>query len=137
MITNRRRLPKERNAKTSHVAIHGADGPFDFFLIVGEFEDGELGEIFIKLGAHGETKSDLLQGLLDAWAITFSIALQHGADLSLLLEKLAHAQFQPAGITNDPNIKRATSIVDYVALWLARAYGEPGLYARLREAAVS
>ena len=128
---HRRRLPIERKSQTVHCTIDPPDvqGTVDFYLTASAFEDGSLGEVFIKLG----TKSDTVQGMLDAWCITLSIALQHGADFEAIVRKLAGMKFSPAGDTDDPHIPTATSIVDYTMRWLAQRYGSLRLNAELDE----
>lgn len=130
-VTHRRKLDKERKSKTVEAGIKGTDGTdLDFFITVGMYEDGTVGELFIKLNA---SKSDLIQGLIDAWCITFSIALQHGADFETLVLKLAGMKFQPEGQTDHPQIKQATSVVDFAMRWLAREFGSVSLISQLNE----
>lgn len=106
----RRRLPKTRDSKTHKFQIGDAEG----YLTVGLYEDGTPGEFFIRFSKVGST----VAGLLDGWAMTFSTALQYGAPLKSLCRLLMGHRFEPAGLTDDPTIKVASSIMDYVARWL-------------------
>lgn len=107
----RKKLPMIRQSETHKFSVAGHEG----YLIYGMFEDGNLGEIFIKMAKQGST----LAGLLDAFAITVSIALQYGVPLKDLASKFIHMRFEPMGITNNPQIKFATSIVDYIFKYLS------------------
>ena len=128
---SRERLPKLREGKTWHWELRDDASPMqlDGYLTANCYEDGRLGEIFVKLG---ESKSDLVQGLLDAWCIGFSIALQHGADFEEMATKFAGMNFRPAGPTDD-RIGRVQSIVDYIVKILAREHGSVALLAKLGE----
>lgn len=88
-------------------------------VVVGLYPCGCIGEIFIKVGREGE----LVRGLLDAFATMFSIALQHGAPLEVLLSKMINASFQPAGFTQDQRHPIAKSILDYIGVLLAHFAG--------------
>ncbi len=107
----RKKLPTVRKSETHKFSIAGHEG----YLTYGMFDDGSLGEIFIKMSKQGST----LAGLLDALAITVSIAIQYGVPLKDLASKFIHMRFEPMGITNNPEIKFATSIVDYIFKYLA------------------
>lgn len=91
----------------------------DGSVVIGLYPCGCIGEIFIKVGREGE----MVRGLLDAFATMFSIALQHGAPLDVLLGKMINASFQPAGFTQDPRHPMAKSILDYIGVLLARFAG--------------
>ncbi|MGO4244720.1 vitamin B12-dependent ribonucleotide reductase, partial [Janibacter sp. RAF20_2_2] len=110
----RRRLPKRRTSQTTSFAVGGAEG----YLTAGTYEDGELGEIFLKFGKQGST----LAGLMDAFSIAISIALQHGVPLETYVEKFTNLRFEPAGMTDDPDVRMAQSIMDYVFRRLALDY---------------
>lgn len=113
--TNRRRMPRERGGLTVKFVIDGQKG----YLTTGVYDDGTLGEIFLNgVGKDGST----LRGMMDAWATDFSIGLQHGVPLEVLVRKHAHVSFPPAGPTGDPDVPMATSIVDYVARKLAAIF---------------
>jgi len=107
----RRRLPVERTAITHRFDIGGNEG----YLTVGLYEDGQPGEIFLKMAKEGSTVS----GLVDTFATTVSVALQYGVPLRDLVNKFAHVRFEPSGFTKNPEIGRASSIIDYVFRWLA------------------
>ncbi|WP_191563340.1 vitamin B12-dependent ribonucleotide reductase [Janibacter melonis] len=110
----RRRLPKRRTSQTTSFAVGGAEG----YLTSGTYDDGELGEIFLKFGKQGST----LAGLMDAFSIAISIALQHGVPLETYVEKFTNLRFEPAGMTDDPDVRMAQSIMDYVFRRLALDY---------------
>src|SRR5208282_4688149 len=107
----RERLPDERKAITHHFSVGGHDG----YVTVGLYPDGRPGELFFRVTKEGST----VNGLMDSLGISMSMALQHGVPLKDLVRKLAHLRFEPAGATNNPKIRFAKSIPDYVARWLA------------------
>jgi len=107
----RRRLPPTRPSETHKFVIAGHEGFFTYSM----FENGEMGELFIRMSKQGST----LAGLLDAFAIAISIALQHGVPLKTLARKFIYGRFEPAGFTENPNIQVATSITDYIFRYLA------------------
>jgi ribonucleoside-diphosphate reductase alpha chain len=107
----RKRLANVRQSETHKFSIGGHEG----YLTYGMFEDGTLGEIFIKMSKQGST----LAGLLDAFAISVSIALQYGVPLKDLINKFIYMRFEPMGITNNEKIPMASSIVDYIFKYLA------------------
>jgi ribonucleoside-diphosphate reductase alpha chain len=107
----RERLPDERKAITHHFQVGGHDG----YVTVGLYPDGRPGEIFFRVTKEGST----VNGLMDSLGISMSMALQHGVPLKDLVRKLAHLRFEPAGATNNPKVRFAKSIPDYVARWLA------------------
>jgi ribonucleoside-diphosphate reductase alpha chain len=78
------------------------------------YPDGRPGEIFIKMSKEGST----LSGVMDGLALTLSIGLQYGVPLKVLVDKLVNTRFEPSGITSNPNIRFATSVLDYIARWL-------------------
>ena len=108
---SRERLPDERKAITHHFSVGGHDG----YVTVGLYPDGRPGELFFRVTKEGST----VNGLMDSLGISMSMALQHGVPLKDLVRKLAHLRFEPAGATNNPKIRFAKSIPDYVARWLA------------------
>jgi len=108
---SRERLPAERRAVTHHFEVGGHDG----YVTVGLYPDGRVGEIFFRVTKEGST----VNGLMDSLGLSMSMALQHGVPLKDLVRKLAHLRFEPAGMTNNPRIRFARSIPDYVARWLA------------------
>ncbi len=109
-VAVRRRLPDERNSKTHKFSIAGHDG----YITVGMYEDGTPGEIFVRMAKEGST----ISGLMDSFATAVSLALQHGVPLKLLIDKLAYTKFEPSGWTGNPEISRASSIMDYLFRWL-------------------
>ncbi len=106
----RRRLPQTRMSVTHKFEVAGHEG----YLTVGYYDDGEPGEIFIKMAKEGSMAS----GLLDGLAMTMSVAIQHGVPLKLLCDKFKHTRFEPSGFTNNPDIPMATSLLDYIGKWL-------------------
>src|SRR5690606_14655688 len=107
----RTRLPKKRPAQTVSFAVGDAEG----YLIASSYPDNGLGEIFLKFGKQGST----LAGVMDAFSIAVSVALQYGVPLERYLEKFMNMRFEPAGMTDDPDIRMGTSVRDYVARRLA------------------
>jgi ribonucleoside-diphosphate reductase alpha chain len=110
----REKLPDERKAITHHFQVGGHDG----YVTVGLYPDGRPGELFFRVTKEGST----VNGLMDSLGISMSMALQHGVPLKDLVRKLAHLRFEPAGATNNPKIRFAKSIPDYVARWLAAEF---------------
>jgi ribonucleoside-diphosphate reductase alpha chain len=106
----RHRLPGERASITHKFALSGHEG----YITVGLYPSGQPGEIFIRMAKEGSTVS----GMMDAFATSISIALQHGVPLKLLCVKFAHTRFEPSGWTGNPEIRMATSIMDYIFRWL-------------------
>jgi ribonucleoside-diphosphate reductase alpha chain len=113
-VPTRRKLPKTRPSQTISFAVGDATG----YLTAGEYPGDGLGEIFVKLGKQGST----LSGLLDAFAISVSVGLQYGVPLETYVSKFMNMRFEPAGLTDDEEIRFASSIVDYVARKLALEY---------------
>ncbi|MGA7922920.1 MAG: vitamin B12-dependent ribonucleotide reductase [Thermoplasmata archaeon] len=107
----REKLPDDRKAITHHFQVGGHKG----YVTVGLYPDGRPGEVFFLVTKEGST----VNGLMDSLGISMSMALQHGVPLKDLVRKLAHMRFEPAGATNNPKIRFAKSIPDYVARWLA------------------
>lgn len=110
----RRRMPATRSSETHAFQIAGHEG----YITYSMFEDGTLGELFIRMSKQGST----LAGLLDAFAISISVMLQYGIPLSLLARKFCYARFEPAGYTNNPEIPVVTSITDYIFRYLAMRF---------------
>lgn len=110
----RRKLPRVRTSKTYKFSIADLKGYFT----VGEYEDGTPGEMFISTSKQGST----LSGLMDSFAMTFSHGLQYGVPLKSYVRSLRGASFAPNGITNDPDIRTASSITDYIVRRLALDY---------------
>ena len=110
----RKRLPKKRPSSTTSFSVGGAEG----YLTSGSYPDDGLGEVFLKLGKQGST----LAGVMDAFSIAISIALQYGVPLETYVQKFTNMKFEPAGMTDDPDIRMAQSIIDYVFRRLALDY---------------
>jgi ribonucleoside-diphosphate reductase alpha chain len=106
----RHRLPDERASVTHKFSIAGHEG----YITVGLYPTGQPGEIFIKMAKEGSTVS----GLMDAFATSISLALQHGVPLKVLCEKFAHTRFEPSGWTGNEQIGYAKSLMDYIFRWL-------------------
>ena len=113
----RRRLPDERQAMTHKFDIAGHEG----YITVGLFEDGTPGEIFLVMAKEGST----ISGFADAFAQAVSYALQYGVPLQVLVDKFSHVRFEPSGITKNPGVRVAKSIVDYVFRWMATKFLSP------------
>jgi ribonucleoside-diphosphate reductase alpha chain len=113
----RRRLPDERKAITHKFDIQGHEG----YITVGLFEDGQPGEIFLVMAKEGST----ISGFADAFAQAISYALQYGVPLQALVDKFSHVRFEPSGMTRNPEIRFAKSIVDYIFRWLASKFLSP------------
>jgi ribonucleoside-diphosphate reductase alpha chain len=107
----RKRLPKSRPSRTTSFSVGGAEG----YMTSGSYPDDGLGEVFLKLGKQGST----LAGVMDAFSIAVSIALQYGVPLETFVQKFTNLKFEPAGLTDDPDIRMAQSIMDYIFRRLA------------------
>ncbi len=110
----RTRLPKRRASQTTSFAVGGAEG----YLTAGTYPDGRLGELFLKFGKQGST----LGGVMDAFSIAVSIGLQYGVPLETFVDKFTNLRFEPAGPTDDKDVRMAQSIMDYVFRRLALDY---------------
>jgi ribonucleoside-diphosphate reductase alpha chain len=110
----RKRLPKSRPSRTTSFSVGGAEG----YMTSGSYPDDGLGEVFLKLGKQGST----LAGVMDAFSIAVSIGLQYGVPLETFVQKFTNLKFEPAGLTDDPDIRMAQSIMDYIFRRLALDY---------------
>jgi ribonucleoside-diphosphate reductase alpha chain len=110
----RKRLPAERNALTHRFEVGGHEG----YITVGLYDDGQPGEIFLKMAKEGSTVS----GLMDAFATAVSLALQYGVPLQALVDKLSHTRFDPQGFTKNPEVPIAKSLMDYIFRWMASRF---------------
>ncbi len=110
----KRELPRARTARTFEFHVADLKG----FVTVGEYEDGQPGELFVRVAKQGST----LSGLMDSFAISVSHGLQYGVPLKSYVKTLSNMTFAPSGITDDPEIRTASSIVDYIFRRLARDY---------------
>jgi ribonucleoside-diphosphate reductase alpha chain len=113
----RRKLPDERQAITHKFDIAGHEG----YITVGLYEDGMPGEIFLVMAKEGST----ISGFADAFAQAISYALQYGVPLQELVDKFSHVRFEPSGMTRNPDVRFAKSIVDYIFRWLAAKFLSP------------
>ncbi len=91
------------------------------YLTVGIYDDGTPGEIFVKMAKEGST----LSGFMDGLALSISIGLQYGVPLQALVDKLMNTRFEPAGFTENPSIRYASSVLDYIARWLGGKFLSP------------
>jgi ribonucleoside-diphosphate reductase alpha chain len=112
--TVRERMPRNRRSRTFAFRVADCEG----YVTVGEYEDGRPGELFIKVSKQGST----LAGIMDAFSISISLGLQHGVPLATYVRKYSHMKFEPAGITDDPDLRIATSLVDYIFRRVALDY---------------
>jgi len=110
----RRRLPKKRMSRTIKFRVADTEG----YITVGEFPDGSVGELFLKVAKQGST----LAGIMDAFAISISMGLQYGVPLSAYVKQFVNTRFEPSGMTDDPDFRIATSVLDYVFRVLAVEY---------------
>jgi ribonucleoside-diphosphate reductase alpha chain len=106
----REKMPVERTSVTHKFSVGGHEG----YITVGMYEDGRPGEVFIKMSKEGST----LSGVMDGFALTISLGLQYGVPLKVFVDKLVNTRFEPSGISANPNIRFATSVLDYIARWL-------------------
>ena len=111
----RKRMPRERQSITHKFSIGGHEG----YITAGKYENGDVGEIFLTdIGKEGST----LAGVMDAFSIAVSVALQYGVPLETYVQKFTNLKFEPAGLTDDPDIRMAQSITDYIFRRLALDY---------------
>lgn len=110
----RKRLPRQRTSLTTSFTVGGADG----YITAGSYPGDGLGELFVKLGKQGST----LAGVMDAFSIAISVALQYGVPLETYVQKFTNMRFEPAGMTDDPDIRMAQSMMDYIFRRLALDY---------------
>jgi len=113
----RRKLPDERNAITHKFDVAGHEG----YITVGLFDDGTPGEIFLVMAKEGST----ISGFADAFAQAVSYCLQYGVPLQTLVDKFSHSRFEPSGMTKNPEVRFAKSIVDYIFRWMATKFLSP------------
>jgi ribonucleoside-diphosphate reductase alpha chain len=113
----RERLPRNRRSRTFEFRVADCKG----FVTVGEYDDGRPGELFIRVSKQGST----LAGIMDAFAISVSHGLQYGVPLRAFVEAFVGMRFEPAGMTDDPDLRIATSIVDYLFRKLSLMYLDP------------
>src|SRR5215469_11277751 len=107
----RRRLPKQRAAMVTRFSVAGAEG----YMTASSYPDDGVGEVFLKLGKQGST----LAGVMDAFSMAISVGLQYGIPLESYVAKFTNMRFEPAGITDDPDIRMSSSVMDYIFRRLA------------------
>ena len=112
----REKLPDTRKSVTHKFNVNGHKG----YIIIGMYEDGRSGELFIEIAKEGST----VGGLCDAIGILTSIALQSGVPLELLIRKFRGSSFEPAGGTINPEIPIASSLMDYIFTWMGLEFSE-------------
>ena len=110
----RKRLPKSRTGTTTSFSVGGAEG----YMIANSYPDDGLGEVFLKMAKQGST----LAGMMDAFSIAISVGLQYGVPLETYISKFTNMRFEPAGLTEDPDVRMAQSILDYIFRRLALDY---------------
>ena len=110
----RERMPNKRRSTTTKFRVADCEGYFT----VGEYDDGRPGEVFISVSKQGST----LSGLMDAFAVSISLGLQHGVPLSTYVKKYSNSRFEPSGMTDDPELRIATSLMDYIFRRIAVDY---------------
>jgi ribonucleoside-diphosphate reductase alpha chain len=110
----RRRLPDDRTEVGRKFRV----GEYEGYIHVGLFEDGTPGDIFVDIAKEGTT----LAGLMNSFMISVSLGLQYGVPLEVYVSKFAHMRFEPSGMTNDPDIRAAKSIVDYIFRWMGKKF---------------
>jgi ribonucleoside-diphosphate reductase alpha chain len=113
----RERMPRNRRSRTFEFRVADCKG----FVTVGEYDDGRPGELFIRVSKQGST----LAGIMDAFAISVSHGLQYGVPLRAFVEAFVGMRFEPAGMTDDPDLRISTSIVDYLFRKLSLMYLDP------------
>ncbi|MGI9085220.1 MAG: vitamin B12-dependent ribonucleotide reductase, partial [Aeromicrobium sp.] len=110
----RKRMPRARQSITTSFSVGGAEG----YMTSGSYPDDGLGEVFLTLGKQGST----LAGVMDAFSIAISISLQYGVPLETFISKFTNMKFEPAGLTDDPDVRMSQSVMDYVFRRLALDY---------------
>jgi ribonucleoside-diphosphate reductase alpha chain len=110
----RRRLPEDRNEVGRKFRV----GDYEGYIHVGLYDDGTPGDIFVDIAKEGTT----LAGLMNSFMIAVSLGLQYGVPLEVYVSKFSHMRFEPSGLTNDPDIRSAKSIVDYVFRWMGKKF---------------
>ena len=116
----------DRAAGSCRTSAHAITHKFDIaghegYITVGLFEDGQPGEIFLVMAKEGST----ISGFADAFAQAISYALQYGVPLQDLVDKFSHVRFEPSGMTKNPDVRFAKSIVDYIFRWMAAKFLSP------------
>ncbi|WP_062429914.1 vitamin B12-dependent ribonucleotide reductase [Herbidospora daliensis] len=107
----RRRMPNSRPSITTRFTVGGAKG----YMTASSYPDDGLGEVFLKMSKQGST----LAGVMDAFSVAISIGLQYGVPLDTYVQKFVNMRFEPAGMTDDPDVRMAQSVMDYIFRRLA------------------
>jgi ribonucleoside-diphosphate reductase alpha chain len=110
----RRRLPDDRTEIGRKFRV----GDYEGYIHVGLYDDGTPGDIFVDIAKEGTT----LAGLMNSFMISVSLGLQYGVPLEIYVSKFAHMRFEPSGLTNDPDIRAAKSLVDYIFRWMGKKF---------------
>jgi ribonucleoside-diphosphate reductase alpha chain len=110
----RRRLPDDRTEIGRKFRV----GDYEGYIHVGLYDDGTPGDIFVDIAKEGTT----LAGLMNSFMISVSLGLQYGVPLEVYVSKFAHMRFEPSGLTNDPDIRAAKSLVDYIFRWMGKKF---------------
>jgi len=110
----RKKLPDERHSITHKFNVGGHEG----YITVGLYEDGQPGEIFLRMSKEGST----ISGLMDSFATAISLTLQYGVPMDALVNKFSHMRFEPSGYTKNPEIPIAKSLIDYIFRWLGSKF---------------
>src|SRR5438045_4285243 len=110
-------MPIERNEIGRKFQV----GEYDGYIHVGLFPEGDPGDIFVDIAKEGTT----LAGLMNAFMIAVSVGIQYGVPLEVFVSKFAHMRFEPSGMTNDPDIRIAKSIPDYIFRWMGKKFLQP------------
>jgi ribonucleoside-diphosphate reductase alpha chain len=113
----RRRLPDERQSVTHKFSVGGHEG----YVTIGLYDDGQPGEVFIRMSKEGST----ISGLMDSFATAVSLSLQYGVPLKDLVEKFQHVRYEPSGWTNNKDIPYAKSLTDYIFRWMGTRFVSP------------
>ncbi|MEM9418486.1 MAG: hypothetical protein AAGA25_05440 [Planctomycetota bacterium] len=124
MVSQRQSLLPSRDSITHKFQIMGHEG----YLTIGLFENGQPGEVFVKMSKEGST----LSGLMQAFCRAFSLALQYGLPLEEAVRRFKDMRFEPMGTTGNPDIPEAKSIIDYVARYLESQFAETEARAGMR-----
>lgn len=116
----RERLPDTRQSITHKAVIRWNKKRIKFYITVGLYPDGRPGEVFLEFDQSGS----MLDGWADSWSTAFSMLLQHGETLENLVSKFGRRRFDPQGMTENPEIPFASSVVDYVVRWMEKEFGK-------------
>lgn len=113
------RASKTRKFKIPYFLEDGTSAELKFYVTAGMYDNGRLGEIFVRTDKQGT----FINGMLDAFAMAFSIGLQHGVPLEKYIEKMRHSRFEPSGVIPDSQYRTCSSALDLIAHWLEDNFG--------------